>query len=196
MATPAGHHRPHRPGCSLIAARPDRRLRHGDRRRHLLWYAQPRTQETVRHALGHACSRRRGLRAARALGPVAGRRDRDRMGHAHRRHPGVPDRYRIPDVAPARIRAGRRTVIVVLRHAVSAGVSQARARDQRRQRQPPTRRAGEPVRLRRLTGVDAPLAAGVWRRDRPRGDQLPRPDRLRRRLPLPRRRVRGVLKSS
>ena len=45
------------------------------------------------------------------------------------------------------------------------------------------RRAGQPRRLRRLARVDARAAAGVRRRDRPRGRQLPRPDRLLRRSP-------------
>ena len=88
---------------------------------------------------------------------------------------------------------GRRPGIVDLRHAVPAVVAQTRPRRQRRQRQPSPGRAREPVRLRRLAGVDAPLAVGVRRGDRPRGDQLPRPDRVRGRLPLPRRCVRGVL---
>ena len=47
--------------------------------------------------------------------------------------------------------------------------------------------------LRRLARVDAPVAARVRRRDRPRDRQLPRPDRVLRHLPLPRRRVRGLL---
>ena len=75
-------------------------------------------------------------------------------------------------------------------------VEEGRAGDQRRQRQPSARRAGQPVRLRRLTGVDAQPAAGVRRRDRPRDRQLRRPDRVLRDLPLPRRRVRGVLQGA
>ena len=54
--------------------------------------------------------------------------------------------------------------------------------------------AGEPVGLRRLAGVAARPAAGVRRGDRPRGGQLRRPDRVLRRLALPRRRLRGVLR--
>ena len=62
--------------------------------------------------------------------------------------------------------------------------------------QPPARGARQPVRLRRLARVDAPPAARVRRRDRARGRQLRRPDRVLRGLPLPRRRVRGVLAAS
>ena len=68
-----------------------------------------------------------------------------------------------------------------------------RPRDQRRVRPPAARRARQPGRLRRLAGVDAPAAARVRRRDRPRDRQLRRPDRLLRDLALPRRRVRGLL---
>ena len=57
----------------------------------------------------------------------------------------------------------------------------------------PARRPGQPRRLRRLAGVDARAAARVRRRDRPRGRQLPRPDRVLRHLALPRRRLRGLL---
>ena len=174
----------------------DRGQRHGNRRRDLLGHPQRRAQEAVRHALGDAGRGRHRLGAAGALGPMARRRDRDRVGCAHRRHPGVSARDRIAHGAPARIRAGRRPHLMVLRHAVPAVVAQAGTRHQRRQRQPAARRAGEPVRVRRLAGVDAPLAIGVRRRDRPRGDQLPRPDRLRGGLPLPRWCVRGVLQEA
>ena len=92
--------------------------------------------------------------------------------------------------------ARRRTAELDVRHAVPAVVAQDRPGDQRGERQPPRRRARQPVRLRRLAGVDAPLAAGVRRGDRPGGDQLPRPDRVRRRLALPRRRVRRVLQAA
>ena len=68
-----------------------------------------------------------------------------------------------------------------------------RARDQRRERPPPRRGAGQPRGLRRLARVDARVAARVRRRDRAGGRQLRRPDRLLRRLALPRRRVRRLL---
>ena len=103
---------------------------------------------------------------------------------------------RVARAGPARVRARRRAAGVDLGHAVPAVVAQGGPRDQRRERQPAAGHAGQPVRVRRLAGVDAPLAAGVRRRDRPGGDELPRPDRLRRRLPLPRRRVRGVLQAA
>ena len=69
--------------------------------------------------------------------------------------------------------AGRRPGPVDVGHAVPAVVEEGGARDQRRQRQPPGRRARQPLRLRRLARVDAPAAARVRRRDRPRGRQLP-----------------------
>ena len=72
-------------------------------------------------------------------------------------------------------------------------VEEDRARDQRRQRPPPARRARQPGGLRRLARVDARVAARVRRRDRARGRQLRRPDRLLRRLALPRRRLRRLL---
>ena len=50
--------------------------------------------------------------------------------------------------------------------------------------------------LRRLAGVDAQPPARVRRRDRPGHRQLRRPDRLHRRLPLPRRRLRRLLQDA
>ncbi len=47
------------------------------------------------------------------------------------------------------------------RHAVPALEQEGRPRDQRLERQPARRRPGQPVRLRRLAGVDAGAAAGV-----------------------------------
>ena len=91
---------------------------------------------------------------------------------------------------------GRRPGPVDRGHAVPAVVEEDRAGDQRRQRQPAAGGAGEPVRVRRLTGVAAQHPAGVRRRDRPGHRQLRRPDHLLRGLPLPRRRVRGVLRSA
>ena len=61
------------------------------------------------------------------------------------------------------------------------------------ERRPAGRRAGQPVRLRRLAGVAAPPAARVRRRDRPGDRQLRRAVRAVRRVPLPRRGVRRVL---
>ena len=136
-------------------------------------------------------------RAAGAVG-VAGARRRSAVvwDARDRRHPGVPARAGVAHAAPARLRAGRRAAELDVRHAVPAVLAQGGAGDQRGQRQPAAGRAGEPVRLRRVAGVDAALAAGVRRGDRPGGHQLRRADRLRRRLPLPRRRVRGLLQAA
>ena len=89
--------------------------------------------------------------------------------------------------------AGRRPGAVDVGHAVPARLEEGRPRDQRGVRAAAARRAGQPRRLRRLAGVDAPAAARVRRRDRPRDRQLRRADRVLRHLALPRRRVRGVL---
>jgi biotin carboxyl carrier protein len=101
-----------------------------------------------------------------------------------------------PAHPPARVRAGRRPAVVDVGHAVPAGLAQDRPRGDLGQRQPATGRAGEPVRVRRLTGVDAALAAGVRRGDRACRDQLQGPDRLRRDLAVPRWCVRGVLQGA
>ncbi len=118
------------------------------------------------------------------------------LGRARRRHPGLHARAGVAHAGPARVRPGRRAAVVDLGHAVPAVGAQGGPRDQRGQRQPAARRAGQPVRVRRLAGVDAALAAGVRRRDRPGGHELLRPDRLRGGLALPRRRVRGVLEAA
>ena len=94
---------------------------------------------------------------------------------------------------PPRVRADRRPGALDIGHAVPDGVEEGGARGQRRQRQPATAGAREPLRVRRLTGVDAATPAGVRRGDRACGHQLQRADRVRRDLPLPRRRVRGLL---
>ena len=61
-------------------------------------------------------------------------------------------------------------------------LEEGRARDQLQRRAAAADRARQPGRLRRLAGVDAPVAARVRRRDRPRDRQLPRPDRVLRHL--------------
>ena len=104
--------------------------------------------------------------------------------------------HRVAAGAAARLPAHRRPRHLHRRHAVPAVVEEGGAGDQRGERQPAARRAGEPVRLRRVTGLDAQPAAGVRRRDRPGDRQLRRPDRLLRHLALPRRRVRGVLQGA
>ena len=168
------------------------RPRHG--RRDLLRGDQPGAQEAVRHPLGDARGRRRRPRAAGALGGHArgrGRRRRGTRTSAAGRSPmlGIESRPLprfgpVPADGPGPVDAG---------HAVPAGLEQDRAGDQRRLRPPAARRARQPRRLRRLARVDAPAAARVRRRDRPRGRQLRRPDRLLRHLALPRRRVRRLL---
>ena len=72
-----------------------------------------------------------------------------------------------------RLPAHRRTGHLHRGHAVPEVVEEGGPGDQRRQRQPAAGRAGEPVRLRRLAGLDAQPAAGVRRRDRPRDRELP-----------------------
>ena len=68
-----------------------------------------------------------------------------------------------------------------------------RPRDQRCKRKPTPRGAGEPVGLRRFTGVPPQLPARVRRRNRPSHRQLRRTDRVRGGLALSRRSFRGVL---
>ena len=111
-------------------------------------------------------------------------------------YPVSDRRHRVADHRRARVPAGRRPGPVDRGHAVPAVVEEDGPGDQRRQRQPAAGGAGEPVRLRRLAGVAAQHPARVRRRDRPGHRQLRRPDRVLRRLPLPRWRVRGVLRSA
>ena len=82
---------------------------------------------------------------------------------------------------------------VVGGHAVPAVVEEGGPGDQRGERLPAGRGAGQPLGLRRLAGVAASAAARVRRRDRPGDRQLRRAVRAVRRVPLPRRRVRRVL---
>ena len=111
-------------------------------------------------------------------------------------YPGLPARHRVATGTPPRLPAHRRPRHLHRRHAVPEVVEEGGAGDQRGQRQPAARGAGEPLRLRRLARLDAQPAARVRRRDRPRDRQLPRPDRVLRDLALPRRRVRGVLQGA
>ncbi len=94
-------------------------------------------------------------------------------------HAGLPARHRVAAGAAARLPAHRRPGHLHRRHAVPAVVEEDRPGDQRRERQPAAGGAGQPVRLRRLTGVDAQPPAGVRRRDRPGHRQLRRADRVR-----------------
>ena len=118
------------------------------------------------------------------------------LGRPPRRLPGVPARDRVAAGAAARLPAHRRARHLDGGHAVPAVVEEGGPGDQRGQRQPAAGGAGQPVRLRRLTGLDAQPAAGVRRRDRPGDRELRRPDRVLRRLALPRRRVRRVLQDA
>ncbi len=176
---------------------------HADRRQRLhhggpdlLGRAQPGPEEAVRYPHGDARAVRPGPPGAGALGGHGGRGHGGGAGRAYRRPPGVPARHRVPLGAAPRLPAHRRPGHLHGGHAVPALVEEGGARDQRGQRQPPAGGAGQPVGLRRLAGVDAQAAAGVRRGDRPGHRQLRRPDRVHRDLPLPRRRVRGVLQGA
>ena len=158
---------------------------------------QPGPQEAVRHPHGDARRRRPGPPGRSSAGPA--------WPTPRPRSCWTPTSAAIPvcllgiesrPVPRRGLPAHRRPGHLDRGHAVPAVVEEDRARDQRRQRQPPARRAGEPVRLRRLAGVDAQAAARVRRRDRPGDRQLRRPDRVLRGLALPRRRVRGVLQGA
>ena len=81
-------------------------------------------------------------------------------------------RHRVAVGAAPRLPAHRRPGHLHGGHAVPAVVEEDGPGDQRGQRQPAAGGAGQPVRLRRLTGVDAQAAAGVRRRDRPGHRQL------------------------
>ena len=67
---------------------------------------------------------------------------------------------------------------------------------ERDERLPAARGVGEPVGLRRVSGIDAPGPARVRRRDRAGRRELPRPDRVLRGQPVPRRCLRRVQPSS
>ena len=170
------------------------RLQHG--RRDLLGDGQPGSQEAVRHPHRDARGGRPGPPGAGALGRHGRRGDRGGAGRAPRRPAGMPARDRVPVGAAARLPAHRRAGQLHGGHPVPGLVEEGGPGDQRGQRQPATGRAGEPVRFRRVAGVDAQAATGVRRRDRPGHRELRRPDRVLRDLPLPRRRVRGVLQGA
>ena len=87
---------------------------------------------------------------------MARRRDGGRLGRAPRRLSRCACSASSRGRSPRRgHRARRRPDRVDLGHAVPAVVEEDRPGDQRRERQPAGRRAGQPVRLRRLAGVDA-----------------------------------------
>ena len=159
----AGPGRPHRPARAG-------RQRVPHHRRRVLRDREPGAQEGVRHPLPDAGGGRRRPHPARALGRDGGRRDVGGAGRAPRRPPGLPDRGRVPPDPPPRLPAQRRPGQLDRRHPVPAVVEEDRPGDQRRQRQPPGGGAGQPVRLRRLPGVDAhacswstaPRSAARW----------------------------------
>ena len=91
---------------------------------------------------------------------------------------------------------GGRAGALVGGHALPAVLEEDRARPQLGERQPARGRAREPLRVRRLAGVDAPPPARVRRGDRAGGGELRRAHRLLRGLALPRRRVRRVLEDA
>ena len=139
---------------------------------------------------------RHRLRTARTLVAVAARGDRSRVGRARRRHPGVPAGPRVAHSRPARIPARRRAAELDTPGRCSRS---RRARSPGRSTRPaatvpswcsPTCPASTARRSR------CALAARIRRRDRPGGHELPRPDRVRRRFALPRRRIRRVLQAA
>ncbi len=95
-------------------------------------------------------------------------------GRAHWRLAGLPHRHRVTcrcHAAASRLPTGPTVPMRTCRHAVPPLVEEGRAGDQRRVLwQPAAGGAREPVRIRRVAGVDAQAAAGVRRRDRP-GDR-------------------------
>ena len=134
------------------------RLHH--RGRDLLRHGQPGPQEGVRHPDRDAGPVRPGPPGAGTLGGHGRRRDRRGAGRAPRRDPGLPARHRVPGRAAARLPAHRRPGHLHRGHAVPAIIEKGRPGHQRGQRQPAAGGAGQPVRLRRLTGVDA--ASSSW----------------------------------
>ena len=190
------HRRPRRPGRLDVAARQGRghrfRMGGGD----LLRPPQSGPAQGLRHPFGHEGRERSGPRAARALGEVGQRRECGRVGCARRRHACLPAGRGVEAVAAAPFRAGGRSAVVDRGHAVPPVVPQDRPGPERREREQAGGRAGEPVRFRWVAGVDAPLAAGVRRRDRACRHELPGPHRLRRHLPLSRGCLRSLLETT
>jgi hypothetical protein len=154
--------------------------------------ANPGPQAALRHPHGDAGGARRRPSAAGAVGRPRRRRHRRGLGRPPRWHPGLRHRARGPRARPPGRGPRRRSGAVDLRDAVPDVVVEGRPCGQRRQRVPAARRARQPVGLRRLAGVDAQASARVRGGDRPGDGQLPRPDRVLRRQPLPRRRVRRL----
>ena len=124
-------------------------------------------------------------------------RDTSVVWDAHdRRHPGLPARAGVARRAAARVRAGRRAVVVDLGHPVPAVVPQDRPGRQRGEREPARSWCWRTCRA--STGRRSRCAAGSWSTARRSAGRSPTsgPDRVRGGLPLPRRRVRGVLQAA
>ena len=156
---------------------------------------QPGPEEAVRHPHGHAGGHRPGPRGARAVGRHGRRRHHGRARRPPRRAPGHGAGHRVAADPAARQLPDRRARTSGRRGRCSRGRRRRRrGRSTRLQRQPAAGGAGQPVGLRRVTGVAAERAAGVRGGDRPGDRQLRRPDRLLRHLPVPRRRLRRVLR--
>ena len=176
-----------------VGAATGRGRRLHDGRRHLLRRRQPRPQEALRHPHPDGRRHRPGPRPARTLAGDGRSGDGRGLRRPARGTGRDADRHGVAAPAAPRRHARRRAGAVVGGHAVPAVVEEGGAGDQRGQRLPSRGDAGQPVGVRRLTGVAATAAARVRRRDRPGDRQLRRPVRAVRRVPLPRRSVRRVL---
>ena len=195
---PAARRRPPTRSTATCASyphvHPDSAVHHG--RRDLLRRDQQGPQEAVRHPDGDRRGRRPGPRRRSSAGPAWPTRTRrsswTRTSAATR---STMHRHRVAADPAARLLAGRRSRPVDRRARCSRGRRKKTARAIN------AASGNRPlVVLANLSGFDgSPESlrkhpAGVRRRDRPGHRQLRRPDRLLRGLPLPRRRVRGVLR--
>ena len=106
-----------------------------------------------------AGGRRPGPPAPRALVRHARRRDGGGLGRAPRRLPGVPARHRVAAAAAPRLPPGDGPEQWTGGHALPAVLQEGRPGHQRGERQPAGGGAGQPLRLRRLAGVDAPAGS-------------------------------------
>ena len=155
--------------------------------------ANPDRKKPFDIRIAHAGRHRPRPRAARALGGHGRRRGGSGVRRPPRRSPGRRARRRVPPASPPRPGPGRRSRPVVGGHAVPPVVQEGGQGAQRRQREPAGRHPGQPLGLRRLARVAAQAPARVRRRDRPGRGQLRRAPRAVRRVPVPRRRLRGLL---
>ena len=184
------------PGRADLPARaPGQPVHHG--RRDLLGGDQQGPQEAVRHPDGDQRDRRPGPRDPGTVGRDGRRGHLGGGGRPPGRVPGGASSAssRGTSRGAGSCRPTARTSSPPARCSRKSSKKTARAINAA-VRQPAAGGAGEPVRVRRLTGVAAQHPVGVRRRDRPGHRQLRRPDHLLRGLPLPRRRVRGVLRGA